>query len=136
ALVRPLLGVRRAQILAYLAGYGLSCREDATNQDQTRLRNRIRHAALPLLAEINPQIVPTLARSAGILAAEAERTAAWDRSNLATLCLAADPAAGRVVLDIAQFRALDLAAQRSVLRQAVALLGVDLREAGFERSEE
>jgi len=135
-LVRPLLGVRRAQILAYLAGYGLSCREDATNQDQTHLRNRIRHAALPLLAEINPQIVPTLARTAGILAAEAERTAAWDRSSLAALCAAADLVAGRVILDIAMFRTLDLAAQRGVLRQAVALLGLDLREASFERSEE
>ncbi len=112
ALVRPLLGVRRAQILAYLAGYGLSCREDATNQDQTRLRNHIRHAALPLLAEINPQIVPTLARTAGILAAEAERTTSLDRNSLRALCLAADPTAGRIVLDVAKFRVLDLAAQR------------------------
>jgi len=136
ALVRPLLGVRRAQILAYLAGYGLSCREDATNQDQTRLRNHIRHAALPLLAEINPQIVPTLARTAGILAAEAERTTSLDRNSLRALCLAADPTAGRIVLDVAKFRVLDLAAQRGVLRQAVALLGLDLREAGFERGEE
>lgn len=132
---RPLLGVRRAEILAYLSGYGLTRRDDATNQDASRLRNRIRHQTLPLLAEMNPEIVPTLARTAAILAAEAERSAESDRANLAWAIADADPVAGRVVLDAARFRELGVAAQRGVLRQAASALRLDLREAGFDHIE-
>ncbi len=47
--VRPLLGVRRAELRAYLRAKKQSWREDATNQDTTRTRARIRKKLLPLL---------------------------------------------------------------------------------------
>ncbi|HXF60531.1 MAG TPA: tRNA lysidine(34) synthetase TilS, partial [Caldilineaceae bacterium] len=81
-LVRPLLGVARAAILAYLAAYGLPWREDATNQETSYLRNRVRHTLLPrlqeMIQEINPALVETLARTADLFAAEADRAARWD----------------------------------------------------------
>ncbi len=141
-LARPFLSVRRADIRAYLRGYDLSPREDASNQDTARLRNRVRGQVLPLLAELNPQIVPTLARTADILSAEAARARAWDNNCLAIvrvkgICVDAGPAAPqRVVLDVAKLRDLEPAGQRSALRQAAALLGLDLRQTGFERIEE
>lgn len=46
-LIRPLLGVERAAITAYAAKHGLSWREDASNQSDFALRNRIRHRLLP-----------------------------------------------------------------------------------------
>src|SRR5579863_2344334 len=49
SVVRPLLGVRRAELRAYLRLKKQTWREDATNQDTTRTRARIRKKLLPLL---------------------------------------------------------------------------------------
>ena len=47
--VRPLLGVRRAALRAYLRSKKQTWREDATNRDTTRMRARIRKKLMPLL---------------------------------------------------------------------------------------
>jgi tRNA(Ile)-lysidine synthase len=47
--VRPLLGIRRADLRAYLRGKRQSWREDASNRDTQRMRARIRQKLLPLL---------------------------------------------------------------------------------------
>ncbi len=66
--IRPLLGVRRGEILEYLAAEKLSYRQDATNADTRFTRNRIRHELLPLLErEFNPGIRDVLSRTAEIL---------------------------------------------------------------------
>jgi tRNA(Ile)-lysidine synthase len=49
SVVRPLLGVRRAELRAYLRAKKQKWREDATNQDTSRMRARIRKKLLPLL---------------------------------------------------------------------------------------
>ncbi|SVC71650.1 uncharacterized protein METZ01_LOCUS324504, partial [marine metagenome] len=49
-LVRPLLSVRRDQIVGFVMREGIEFREDATNTDTRFLRNRIRHELLPQLA--------------------------------------------------------------------------------------
>lgn len=46
-MIRPLLGVDRAAIESYATKQGLSWREDASNQSDFALRNRIRHRLLP-----------------------------------------------------------------------------------------
>ena len=63
ALVRPLLSVRRRNVLTYLADQRQEYRSDPTNRDETHTRNRIRHTILPLLREqINPQVDDALRR--------------------------------------------------------------------------
>ena len=47
AIIRPMLGVRRAEILAALADAGLQALSDPSNQDVGLARNRIRHEVLP-----------------------------------------------------------------------------------------
>lgn len=142
-LIRPLLSVSRATILAALARSGQSWREDATNIDAHYLRNRIRHTVLPTLAEINPQIHATLARNADILAGDAARLAARDRQTLHTLLLQSTPAAPRVerqthstaqrlVLHLDRFQKLDWATRRGVLRQAIACFPVEARAIGYQ----
>lgn len=59
-LIRPLLNVTRTEIDSYCREHGLVPREDASNQDVTLLRNRIRAEVLPRLREINPQIAQAL----------------------------------------------------------------------------
>ena len=66
--IRPLLKVRRGEILEYLTAEKLAYREDASNADARFTRNRIRHALLPLLErEYNPAIRDVLLSTAEIL---------------------------------------------------------------------
>jgi tRNA(Ile)-lysidine synthase len=50
-IVRPLLGIRRADLRVYLREKKQTWREDATNRDTTKLRSRIRKNLIPLLAK-------------------------------------------------------------------------------------
>ena len=47
--VRPLLGCRDAELKAYLLKYGETWCEDASNDDRSIERNRIRHEVIPFL---------------------------------------------------------------------------------------
>lgn len=68
-LVRPLLDVSRADVLAYLSHERLSAMTDPTNVDRTRLRNRLRQDILPRLSEIDPRAAEHLSALAGDVAA-------------------------------------------------------------------
>jgi tRNA(Ile)-lysidine synthase len=70
-LVRPLLEVRRREVLRYLGRRGLPFVEDPSNADRRFARPRVRHDWLPLLARDNPKVVEALLA----LAADARRGA-------------------------------------------------------------
>ncbi len=72
--MRPLLGVRRTELAAYLASRGLSAWEDPANIDPQHLRSWLRIAVLPTLAERLPDVVLRLTRSAS---QAAEARTAW-----------------------------------------------------------
>lgn len=57
SLVRPWLGVRRSQILSFLAEEDQPFRTDSSNLSANHLRNRIRHELLPLMNELMPNDV-------------------------------------------------------------------------------
>ena len=64
SVIRPLLNVRRTDIVAYLTEIGQPFRIDSSNADTQFTRNRIRHDVMPLLESINPHLVASLARLA------------------------------------------------------------------------
>lgn len=55
-IVRPLLGVRRAQVERYAAGRGVTWIEDPSNESRRFLRNRVRKDLLPALRRVDPSI--------------------------------------------------------------------------------
>ncbi|TLM80091.1 MAG: tRNA lysidine(34) synthetase TilS, partial [Actinobacteria bacterium] len=69
-IIRPLIGARRDDVIAYLEQVGQDWREDATNADTSRLRARVRHEVVPALAAVQPALHETLGRSLRILADE------------------------------------------------------------------
>ena len=77
-IVRPLLTIGRAETAAICAAAKIVPREDPSNRDRAYARNRIRHAVLPELERINPQVRAALARlaDAAALVADAEQEAA------------------------------------------------------------
>src|SRR5438132_342598 len=71
SIIRPLLPVRRPEILDYLATRALTYRSDSSNAKKIYQRNRIRHDLLPQLQAFNPRFVEALARTAEFLKQEA-----------------------------------------------------------------
>lgn len=60
--IRPLLDVTKAELLAYLADRKLTYCIDSTNDDIRYQRNRIRHRIIPELEAINPAVVDAIVR--------------------------------------------------------------------------
>lgn len=56
AYVRPLLGLRKSEIMAFLEEKELPFSIDSSNLKTDYLRNKIRHQVLPVLQELNPAI--------------------------------------------------------------------------------
>ncbi len=64
---RPLLDFTRSELREYLRAIGQSWIEDPTNQEDTFLRNRIRHRIIPVLESISPGSTCAIARSSANL---------------------------------------------------------------------
>ena len=107
-LIRPLLGIRRAELVEWLKSQGHRWREDASNIEPIAVRNRLRNEALPLLGEISDRD-PVLAFVRGAADTEQqEALAAWALDQAKVL----DPQ-GRLHLPV--LRALPVALQRIAL---------------------
>lgn len=88
-LIRPLLGVARADLRTYAVQHNVPWREDASNTDSTYLRNRLRQDVMPLLEQYFGTSVPKhIAKTAllvqGYLASTIEPGLAtiWNRARL------------------------------------------------------
>jgi tRNA(Ile)-lysidine synthase len=115
--IRPLLRVRRPEVLAFLESLGQQYRQDSSNTDVRFTRNRIRLDLLPrLAADYNPAIVDVLCRLADQAAEIYQETAAGAAALLHETEL---PRAGSVFV----FDAERLAgAPRHVVREMLRLV--------------
>ncbi|MGB0124587.1 MAG: tRNA lysidine(34) synthetase TilS [Silvibacterium sp.] len=142
-ILRPFLGVRRAEIEAWLTHLEQPWREDTTNSDTSHTRNRLRRELLPALATYNPQIYGQLANLATLARDE---DAYWQGELgriLPPLLLPGRPVRGggraasakpnetSVALEIERLPASP-AVRRRILRAAARQLGVALN---FEQTE-
>ena len=71
-IVRPLLETPRAEIETYLRENALPHVEDQSNADERYRRNRIRHAVMPVLRELNPAFASSAAATAQLLRRDEE----------------------------------------------------------------
>jgi tRNA(Ile)-lysidine synthase len=95
-LIRPLIQVRREDVIHYLASRGIAYREDSSNRNLDFTRNRIRHELLPYLSENGaPKIVELLNQLATQAGALYETIESRARSALAGVEL---PRAGPLVV--------------------------------------
>ena len=127
SLVRPLLGMRRCDVLAYLAAIGQDFRTDASNVDPRWTRNRLRHELLPLLrAQYNREVEAALLRLAG-QAGEAQTLVSELAAGLACEC-----SAGRVQIDCDQLRGRSPLVVRELLRIAWGRANWPQQAMGFD----
>ncbi len=138
SIIRPMLGVRRAEIESFLKEREQGWREDSTNADTTLTRNRVRHELMPILRSFNPAVDELLA-NVSVIARDEE--AYWDMEAsrlLPQLVLPGKPVrgGGRAVstsfgekslsVEVERLRSMDPALRRRVIRASARSLGARL----------
>ena len=124
SIVRPLLGVRRKELEAYLIAEEQSWREDSSNRDLRHARNRVRHGILPRLERnLNPAVRETLAETAEIARAEEEY---WNVEVGRILQASAGRRPRGATMSLGNFVGLPLALQRRLVRAAAENFGLRL----------
>ncbi len=124
-LIRPLIELRRQDLVAYLRENRLRYRRDPTNRDISLTRNRIRHKLLPLLEkQFNPAVVDALAQAAELLRDE---DAHLDGAAEAEYRARSSARGNGVAFRAAALLELPIALRRRVLRLALAAVHGDLR---------
>jgi len=131
-LVRPMLSVRRQQIEDYLQELAQDYRTDATNQDTSLTRNRLRHVILPLLREqLNPQVDQALCRLAE-QAREVDEVIQQAASDLLAKCLT-DRLADLCRINIAPLQGQPNHLVREVFREIWRRQGWPRQAMGYEQ---
>ncbi|MCU0607474.1 MAG: tRNA lysidine(34) synthetase TilS [Candidatus Edwardsbacteria bacterium] len=114
AYVRPLLDVRRADVLRYLTGQRLAFRRDATNDDDAITRNRIRRRLIPELRRYSPRIVEHLCRLADTAG---DDLAMIGREVDQAFAACAEHAKSQIRIDLKLFSGYNKGLQRQVIRR-------------------
>ena len=123
AVVRPLLGVRRQDIEAYLSEIKQAWREDSTNRELRHTRNRLRHEILPRLEhEINPRVREALAEAAEIARSEEQY---WSDKIARLLPRVWNHSKNGGSLNRDSIAQLELAVQRRIVRAVGESLGLN-----------
>jgi tRNA(Ile)-lysidine synthase len=129
-LVRPLLGIWRDEIDAYIEEIGQKPCDDRSNLDTTYHRNRIRHELIPVLKTHNPQIKTIIWRMADVLREEEQFLGEITEQTFDDCQQSRTDA--HIILTLSKFNGLSKALRRRVLRHAIAQLCPDVRDVGFE----
>lgn len=133
--IRPLIEVSRAEIEEYCRKNGLEFRIDATNQDMTYTRNRIRHELIPYIKQyFNPNIVDTLVRMGTIIRDEEEFLEDYCKKEYDRLVKAFSQ--NRLSIDLEGLLVQHIAIRRRVLRRALMVVGGTLDEIGAHHIED
>ena len=139
-IVRPLLGVRRVEVEAFLRERGQGWREDATNRDVSLTRNRVRHVLMPMLREFKSAVDALLARTAEVAREEEAFWQAEVARVLPQVLLPGKPVrgGGRAVstavgevgyaIEIDRLRAMPAALRRRIVRAAARKVFADAAE--------
>ena len=132
-IVRPLIHLKQAEILAYVSANNLSFVTDTSNMDPVHRRNRIRHYLIPELKKsYNPAIVDSLNRLGQILQAEDQ----WMEQALEPLYAETISNYGSegIRVDLSNI-AVHPAVGRRIIRKAIWRVKQDLRRITFAHVE-
>jgi len=123
--IRPLIRIRRKEVLAYLRKKRLDFRRDESNRNRRYFRNRVRLDLIPYLERrYGPDIVSRIGRTADILRAEEEVLDALAGKEAEKVMSESGPESS---LDIEALSSLPLGFRRRVIRRFIRELKGDLR---------
>lgn len=129
-IIRPLLSLKRVDILNFLGECGMAYRLDESNSDQRFLRNRIRLELLPLIREkYEPGIESQIHRLTSILREEEAFMEQRVREKSAETLVRLE---GSWALSLSRVKNLDIALQRRLVREFLRRIKGDLRRVSLE----
>ncbi|MEW6001710.1 MAG: tRNA lysidine(34) synthetase TilS [Nitrospirota bacterium] len=127
-IIRPLIEVERDEIERFLGARNINFIIDSSNLKGDYLRNKMRLSILPMLKELNPNLVETLSKTASIFREEERYFEIIVAKTL--MKLISKKADNQIELFLAPFEIMDRVMMRRVLRRAIEETK-DLRGIGF-----
>ncbi len=128
-IIRPIIGLRRDDVLYYLQKRGLQYMKDSSNADETFLRNRIRHKLIPILKQYQPNVISILSRTSEIIGMEDDFMEVRAREWVDTNVLFKE---GIIGLPIHPFKGLHTALKNRVIRYLLKKRMGHLRRISYE----
>ena len=126
-IIRPLIEIKKNDLLLYLKYKNIQFRIDKSNRDLRHTRNRIRHQLIPDLQKLyNPKIISALNRLGKITRAEDN----WQSNiidDIFKACLL-NQSSGKISLSIIKLADIHLAARRRIIRKAIYAIKGDLKQ--------
>lgn len=116
-IIRPLIEIERKEIIDYLEEVELNYIMDSSNLKKNYLRNKIRLSVMPVLKEINPDIIQTLSKTATIFRDEERYFEIIVTKTL--MKLFSRKTDTRVELFLTPFEVMDTVIMRRVLRRVI-----------------
>jgi tRNA(Ile)-lysidine synthase len=132
-IIRPLLGVWREEVEAYLARHHLPSRVDGSNLEPVYLRNRVRRELLPSLSDYNPGIARALVNLGTIMSDVSSHFEVLTDRALTEVVKSAR--VGQFALDLGKLTGYDEASRRYVFRRIFESLRPDLSPLPFHHVE-
>jgi len=129
-IIRPLIEIKREEIMDYLKARRLPYAFDSSNTDIRYLRNRIRLELLPMMQDYQPQVIDRLARLSNIIREEdlfmESMASDWiDRE-------AERDAEGNISVFLSSFINLPEPLRNRVARHILKKIGRSLRQIGYD----
>jgi tRNA(Ile)-lysidine synthase len=132
--IRPLLEISRAELREFAAARGLAFRTDASNDDVSIPRNRVRHELIPYLQrEFSPSISAVLAREAALAREDDDRLRQEAIDQARSIVLTTTD--GKTELDALALQALHPALAGRIVKEALTARAPG-RFIGFEHVED
>ena len=132
-IIRPLIETSRQEIEGFLKSEEIDFVTDSSNLKEDYLRNRLRSTLMPVLREINPNILGTVSRTCDILNEEERYFFITVTKKLMTLITHKTDTA--IEMFTGPFETLDRAIARRVIRRAIEETR-SLRAIGLEHIED
>ncbi len=128
SLIRPMLSLRRTQIEQILKERGQAYRTDATNQDVSYARNRLRICVMPELEQINAQAAAHIAQAAEHIGKQQDYICQEAAQQLKAI---SRYERGVLEISIPQLKQLHGVIQRELLWQALTAAAGREKDIGF-----
>ncbi len=120
--IRPLLGIQRFEIEAYLKEENIEARQDESNNDNAFTRNKMRNVVLPYLEkEFNPSIVGALERLSELAKEQEEFLEKQTSQVYSEICISEDKKS-EIILNIREFNKQEKLLQKRIILYAIKKL--------------
>ncbi len=128
-IIRPILDIKKSQILAYLDEEKIPYAIDYTNFENEYTRNKLRLDIIPRLEEINPSVIDSIFKLSDLAR---DDFTILDRLVDEKIKEMVKISQGKVIFDKEKFENMDPALLRRVLRKAIGLLQGEIKDISKE----